>query len=148
MCCVNCIQDITMRKVQKLLIVNDLAIFVLLILLVIGFLSYDYDLFGMSESIIPIPYEYKVYFEFVPWLLFLLLSVDLFIKYLYVDKDLSYFLKKYWLDILLTILIPVLFPLKFFKPSVKIYKSTKFVKSGYKIFQKYDKIFKLKKQGL
>jgi len=48
----------------------------------------------------------------------------------------------------LTALIPVLFPLKFFKPSVKIYKSTKFVKSGYKIFQKYDKIFKLKKQGL
>ena len=87
-----------MRKVQKLLIVNDLAIFALLILLVIGFLSYDYDLFGMSESIIPIPKEYKVYFEFVPWLLFLLLSIDLFIKYLYVDKDLSYFLKKYWLD--------------------------------------------------
>src|SRR4249920_3005820 len=124
MCCVNCIRDITMRKVQKLLIVNDLAIFALLILLVVGFLSYDYDLFGMSESIIPIPKEYKVYIEFVPWLLFLLLSIDLFIKYLYVGKDLSYFLKKFWLDILLTILIPVLFPLKFFKPSVKIYKST------------------------
>ena len=137
-----------MQVVQKLLIVNDLAIFALLILLVIGFLSYDYDVFGMSESIIPIPKEYKVYFEFIPWLLFLLLSVDLFIKYLYVGRDLRYFLKKYWIDILLTILIPVLFPLKLIKPSVKIYKSTKFIKSGYKIFQKYDKIFKLKKQGL
>ena len=99
----------------------------------------------MSESIIPIPKEYKVYFEFIPWLLFLLLSIDLFIKYLYVGRDLTYFLKKYWIDILLTILIPVLFPLKLIKPSVKIYKSTKFVKSGYKLFQKYDKIFKLKK---
>jgi hypothetical protein len=137
-----------MQEVQKLLIVNDLAIFALLILLVIGFLSYDYDVFGVSEPIIPMPKEYKVYFEFIPWLLFLLLSIDLLIKYLYVGKDLRYFLKKYWIDILLTILIPVLFPLKFIKPSVKIYKSTKFAKSGYKIFQKYDKIFKLKKQGL
>lgn len=134
-----------MQVVPKILIVNDLAIFALLILFVIGFLSYDNDVFGMSESIIPIPKEYKVYFEFIPWLLFLLLSIDLFIKYLYVGRDLTYFLKKYWIDILLTILIPVLFPLKLIKPSVKIYKSTKFIKSGYKIFQKYDKIFKLKK---
>lgn len=134
-----------MQVVPKILIVNDLAIFALLILFVIGFLSYDNDVFGMSESIIPIPKEYKVYFEIIPWLLFLLLSIDLFIKYLYVGRDLTYFLKKYWIDILLTILIPVLFPLKLIKPSVKIYKSTKFIKSGYKIFQKYDKIFKLKK---
>jgi cytochrome c biogenesis factor len=134
-----------MQLVPKLLVVNDLAIFALLILLVIGFLSYDYDLFGMNESIIPISKEYKFYFELIPWFLFLLLSIDLLIKYLYVGKDLRYFLKKYWIDILLTILIPVLFPLKFIKPSVKIYKSTKFVKSGYKIYQKYDKIFKLKK---
>ena len=134
-----------MQVVPKLLIVNDLAIFALLILLVIGFLSYDYDLFGMNEAIIPISKDYKFYFELIPWFLFLLLSIDLLIKYLYVGKDLRYFLKKYWIDILLTILIPVLFPLKFIKPSVKIYKSTKFVKSGYKIFQKYDKIFKLKK---
>lgn len=135
-----------MEMVQKLLIVNDIAIFALLILLVIGFLSYDYDLFGMSESIIPLSKEYKIYFEFIPWLVFLLLSIDLLIKYLYVGKDLRYFfLKRYWLDILLTILIPVLFPLKFIKASVKIYKSTKFAKSGYKIFQKYDKIFKSNK---
>jgi hypothetical protein len=137
-----------MQAVQKLLVVNDLAIFALLILLVFSFLSYDYDVLGMSESIIPIPKEYKVYFEFIPWLLFLLLSVDLFIKYLYVGRDLRYFLKKYWIDIFLTVLIPILFPLKLVKPSVKIYKSTKFVKSSYKIFQKYDKIFKSKKQGL
>lgn len=136
-----------MQVVQKLLIVNDLAIFALLILLIIGFLSYDYNVFGMSESILPMPEEYRVYFEFIPWLLFLLLSIDLFIKYLYVGRDLKYFLKKYWIDILLTILIPVLFPLKFIKPSVKIYKATKFVKSGYKISQKYDKIFKIRKQG-
>ncbi len=49
----NCIRDIAMQQVQKLLIVNDLAIFALLILLVIGFLSYDYDVLGMSE-----PYTY------------------------------------------------------------------------------------------
>jgi hypothetical protein len=84
-----------MQVVQKLLIVIDTAIFALLILLVINFLSNDYDVLGMSESIIPFPKEYKIYFEIVPWLLFLLLSIDLFIKYLYVGKDLRYFLKKY-----------------------------------------------------
>lgn len=136
-----------MQIVQKLLIINDLFIFGLLILLIIGFLSYDYDVFGINESIIPLSKDYKVYFEFLPWILFLLLSLDLFIKYLFVGRDLRYFLKKYWIDIFLTILIPLLFPLKFIKPFLKIYKSTKFVKSGYKLSQKYDKIFKLKKRG-
>ncbi len=134
-----------MQLIQKLLIINDLFIFALLILLIIGFLSYDYDIFGIKESFVPISKDYKNNFDFLPWILFLLLSIDLFIKYILAERDLRYFLKKYWMDIFLTILIPILFPLKFIKPTLKIYKSTKFVKSGYKLIQKYDKIFKLKK---
>jgi hypothetical protein len=135
-----------MQIIQKLPILNDLFIFALLILLIIGILSYDHDIFGIKESFMPVSKDYKVYFDFLPWILFLLLSVDLFIKYVVVERDLRYFLKKYWMDIFLTILIPILFPLKFIKPTLKIYKSTKFIKSGYKLIQKYDKIFKLKKQ--
>jgi hypothetical protein len=38
-----------------------------------------------------------------------------------------------------------LFPLKFFKATLKIYKYSKFAKSGLKLIQKYDKIFRSKK---
>lgn len=134
-----------MQKVQQFLIINDLSIFILLVLFFIGFVSFDYEIFGLKDSFLHIPEEYKTFFEILPWIVFLLLIVDLAIKFKVVGGDLRYFVKKYWIDIILTILIPVLFPLKFIKPALKIYKSTKFVKSGYKLIQKYDKIFRNKK---
>ncbi len=134
-----------MQKVQQLLIINDLSIFFLLVLFFIGFVSFDYEIFGLNHSFLPIPEDYKTLFDILPWIIFLLLIVDLAIKFRLVEGNLRYFLKKYWIDIILTILIPVLFPLKFIKPALKIYKSTKFVKSGYKFVQKYDKIFRYKK---
>jgi hypothetical protein len=131
-----------MQKIQKLLILNDLIIFILLILFFVGFLSFDYETFGLKDSFIQTPEEYKPYFEILPWILFFLLVLDLTIKFKLVEGNIRYFMKKYWLDIALTILIPIIFPLKFVKPALKIYKSTKFVKSGYKLIQKYDKIFR------
>ncbi len=134
-----------MQKVQKLLIINDLSIFILLVLFFIGFVSFDYETFGLKDSFLHIPEDYKNFFEILPWIIFLLLIVDLAIKFKLVGGNLRYFVRKYWIDILLTILIPILFPLKFIKPAFKIYKSTKFAKSGYKLIQKYDKIFQYKK---
>jgi hypothetical protein len=78
----------------------------------------------------------------LPWILFILLIIDLFLKYKLVEGKLNYFVKKYWVDILLTILLPILFPLKFFKGTLKMYKYTKFAKSGFKLVQKYEKLFK------
>ena len=134
-----------MQKVQQFLVINDLSIFILLVLFFIGFLSFDYELFGLKDSILHIPENYEHFFEMLPWIVFFLLIVDLSIKFKLVGGNLRYFFKKYWIDIALTILIPILFPLKFIKPALKIYKSTKFVKSGYKLIQKYDKIFRYKK---
>jgi hypothetical protein len=133
-----------MYKVQRFLIINDLSIFGLLILFFIGFIVYDYELIGMKEPFIHLPDGFKIFFEILPWLLFLLLVIDLILKYKLAEGRLEYFLKKYWTDILLTILLPFLFPLKFFKATFKLYKYTKFAKSGYKLYQKYDKIFKPK----
>ena len=135
----------TMQKVQQFLVVNDLSIFILLILFFIGFVSFDYGFFGLEDTFLHIPENYEPFFEMLPWIIFFLLTVDLYIKYKLVGGNLRYFVKKYWIDITLTILIPILFPLKFIKPALKIYKSTKFVKSGYKLIQKYDKIFIYKK---
>ena len=135
----------TMQKVQQFLVVNDLSIFILLILFFIGFVSFDYGFFGLEDTFLHIPENYEPFFEMLPWIIFFLLTVDLYIKYKLVGGNLRYFVKKYWIDITLTILIPILFPLKFIKPALKIYKSTKFLKSGYKLIQKYDKIFRYKK---
>ncbi len=134
-----------MQKVQQFLVINDLFIFILLVLFFIGFVSFDYEFFGLKDSFLHIPENYEPFFEMLPWIVFFLLMVDLSMKFKLVGGDLRYFLKKYWIDIALTILIPILFPLKFIKPALKIYKSTKFVKSGYKLIQKYDKIFRYKK---
>ena len=70
-----------MDKVQRILIINDLSIFGLLILFFIGFLIYDYELIGLKETFIHIPDDFKVFFEILPWILFLLLVIDLFLKY-------------------------------------------------------------------
>ncbi len=134
-----------MLKVQQFVIVNDLSIFGLLILFFIGFLAYDYEILAIKEPILQIPHYYKVFFEFLPWILLLLLITDLYLKYQLSEGKPKYFLKKYWTDILLTILLPILFPLKFFKATLKIYKYSKFAKSSFKLIQKYDKIFRSKK---
>jgi hypothetical protein len=134
-----------MLKVQQFVIVNDLSIFGLLILFFIGFLAYDYEILAIKEPILQIPNDYRVFFEFLPWILLLLLITDLYLKYQLSEGKPKYFLKKYWTDILLTILLPILFPLKFFKATLKIYKYSKFTKSGFKLIQKYDKIFRSKK---
>jgi|SRR5215218_7535231 len=134
-----------MLRVQQFVIVNDIVIFGLLILFFIGFLAYDYEILAIKEPFIQIPNDYKVFFEFLPWILLLLLITDIYLKYQLSDGKPKSFLKKYWTDILLTILLPILFPLKFFKATLKIYKYSKFAKSGFKLIQKYDKIFRSKK---
>jgi len=131
-----------MQKAQHFLIVNDLMIFSLLIVFFVGFFVYDYEIIGIKEPIIHLPEHYKLIFEILPWILFILLIIDLFLKYKLVEGKLDYFVKKYWIDILLTILLPILFPLKFFKATLKMYKYTKFAKSGIKLAQKYNKLFK------
>ncbi len=134
-----------MLKVQKFLILIDLTIFGLLIIFITGFLAYDYEILGIQEPLIHLPSELKGYYEILPWILFSLLVIDLIVKFNMSKGNLKYFLKKYWFDLLLTILIPILFPIKFIKPALKIYKSTKITKTGIKLFQKYDKIFRSEK---
>src|SRR6476659_8746201 len=131
-----------MQKAQRFLVVNDLMIFSLLIIFFVGFFVYDYEIIGIKEPFVHLPEHYKLIFEILPWILFILLIIDLFLKYKLVEGKLNYFVKKYWLDIFLTILLPILFPLKFFKATLKMYKYTKFTKSGFKLVQKYEKLFK------
>jgi len=127
-------------KLQKLSKFADISVLILLVIFFLGFLAFDYEIFGLHEQIITIPHEMEVYFEFVPWIIFIVLVFDLFLKYLIVEKNLKIFFQHYWLDVLMAALIPILLPLKFMKMTVKSFKIIKTGKFGYKANQKIGKI--------
>ena len=66
-----------------------------------------------------------------------LLSFELFLKYMKV-RDWKKFLKKYWLDVAMIILIPVFSGIKIIK-ALKIAKKIKIVKYGFKAADKTQK---------
>ena len=125
----------------------DFSILILIIFILVDFLAYDYKFLELTKPVIPIPYEIKQYFEVLPWILFIVLFMDLYIKYLIVCKKWDKFFKKYWLDIVLTLLIPILYPLKLVKASIKSYKLIKTTKYSFKLFQKFKKLNFLKKRS-
>ncbi len=116
----------------------DIAVVVLLAIFFVSFLAFDYALLGLHESPVHIPHELESYFELIPWIVFGLLLVDIYIKYLKVGS-LKALVKKYWLDIIMTALIPLLMPLKFMKAAFKLFKAIKATKSGFKMAQKIKK---------
>jgi hypothetical protein len=119
--------------------VIDITVVVLLAVFFVSLLAFDYALFGLNESPIHIPHELELYFEQIPWIVFGLLLVDIYIKYLKVGS-LKALVKNHWLDIIMTALIPILMPLKFMKAAFKLFKAIKATKSGFKMAQKIKKI--------
>ena len=105
-------------KLKKLSEFADISVLILLVIFFLGFLAFDYEIFGLHEQIITIPHEMEVYFEFVPWIIFIVLVFDLFLKYLIVEKNLKIFFQHYWLDVVMAALILILLPLKFMKMTV------------------------------
>ena len=131
-------------KGKKYLKILDFSIIILVFLIFIGFLAFDYEFFQFEKPLISLSYDMKIYFDLLPWILFIILIVDLYLKYLIVNKNWNKFLKIYWLDLIMTLLIPLLFPFKLVKASYKSYKVIKTTKYSFKIFQKIKK-FKFKK---
>jgi small basic protein len=106
----------------------DIMLFFMIIVYFIGLLSFH-----------PIPSEFEIYFEILLWAILLLLVVDLYIKFKKLD-DWRVFLKKHWHEILMLGLIPLFSAFKMAKLSVKITKSLKTSKTGFKIFYKAKKV--------
>lgn len=119
----------------------DLTILVIATTFFIGILAFDYSIFGLSEPLILIPYEWKFFFDIMIWLLVSLLIIDLTLKYKK-TKDPKKFIKKYWIDILMLILIPVFSVFKSLKIGLSIVKQLKTAKMGAKIAHKTKKISK------
>ena len=123
--------------------IADIVVLFLLVIFFVGFLAFDYELLGFHDPLIPIPHESEQYFEVIPWIIFGVLLIDLYLKYIIVGRNLKLLFKHHWLDISMTALIPILLPLKFVKITLKIFKAVKATKFGYKVFQKIKKIFTL-----
>ncbi len=121
----------------------DLIILVLSLLFFIGLLAFEYHVFGLESPILPIPDEFKEFFEFLIWPILILLTLDLVLKYRKINNT-KKFVKKYWIDILMLALIPIFSLFKFLKIGLSLIKQLKTIKMGAKIFHKTKKIYKQK----
>jgi predicted small integral membrane protein len=119
----------------------DLIILVLSLLFFIGLLAFEYRVFGLENSILSIPDEFKEFFEFLIWPILILLTLDLVLKYRKINNP-KKFVKKYWIDILMLALIPIFSIFKFLKIGLSLIKQLKTIKMGAKIFHKTKKIYK------
>jgi hypothetical protein len=122
--------------------IADIIVLGLLVIFFVGFLAFDYKLLGFHDAFIAITDESEQYFEVIPWIIFGVLVFDLYLKYIIVGRDWKLLIKHHWLDISMAALIPILLPLKFIKVTLKIFKTVKATKFGYKVFQKFKKVFK------
>jgi predicted small integral membrane protein len=105
----------------------------------IGLLAFEYHSFGLENPILPIPDEFKEFFEFLIWPILAMLILDLILKYRKI-KNAKKFVKKYWIDIVMLALIPVFSIFKFLKIGLSMAKQLKTIKMGAKIFHKTKKI--------
>lgn len=112
--------------------------FALMIVYVFGLVNIEYASLGISEPLFEITKETVAFFDVVFWIIVSLLTVELFIAYLKV-RDAKTFVKKYWLEILLLVFMPVFAGFKILKLSLKVLKQIKVGKSVFKIIQKLKK---------
>lgn len=124
----------------------DLAILGIILLFFIGIIGFEYGIIGFSEPLLPIPVEWKPFFDILIFPLGVLLVADLVVKYRTVN-DPKKFVKKYWIDITMLALIPVFSTFKFLKVGVSLFKKLKATKMGTKAIHKTKKMKQSKKKS-
>ena len=117
----------------------DMIILVFASLFFIGLLAFEYHSFGLENPILPIPDQFKEFFEFLIWPILTLLVLDLILKYRKINNP-KKFVKKHWIDIFMLALIPIFSIFKFLKIGSSVIKQLKTIKMGTKIFHKTKKI--------
>ncbi|KAF6244565.1 hypothetical protein C6989_07995 [Nitrosopumilus sp. b2] len=119
----------------------DYAIIGVVLLFFIGILAFEYKTIGLSEPLLLIPIEWKSFFDGLIWPLVVLLILDLVLKYKKVN-DPKKFVKKYWIDIVMLILIPIFSAFKFLKIGLSLIKKLKTAKMSAKALHKTKKVVK------
>ena len=109
--------------------------FTLILILLFGLVNIEHKALGINDSLFEITEQVKIFFDIVFWIVVVFLLLELIIAYIEI-RDTKLFLKKYWLEIILLVFMPVFVGFKALKISLKILKQIKVSKTGFKIFQK------------
>jgi hypothetical protein len=125
-----------MMLIYKIL---DLMILGLVSVFFVGMLGSDFPILGIEQPILPIPVEWKIFIDSLIYPIIILLFIDLILKYRKTN-DRKKFVKKYWIDIVMLILIPIFSTFKFLNLGLGIVKKLKTAKMGVKIVHKTKKI--------
>lgn len=112
--------------------------FSLILVFVFGLVNIEHSSLGISEPMFAITNQVVVIFDIVFWIIVCLLILELAIAYLKI-RDAKTFVKKYWLEIIMLVFMPVFVGFKVLKVSFKIIKQVKIGKTVFKIFQKMKK---------
>ncbi|GKS66526.1 hypothetical protein YTPLAS73_00730 [Nitrosarchaeum sp.] len=112
--------------------------FSLIVVFIFGLINIEHSSLGISEPLFTITKEIIIIFDIIFWLIVSLLTLELVIAYLKIRNAKS-FVKKYWLEIIMLILMPIFVGFKILKVSLKIIKQIKIGKTVFKLFQKIKK---------
>ena len=112
--------------------------FSLILVLVFGLVIIEHSSLGISEPMFAITNQVVVIFDIIFWIIVCLLILELAIAYLKI-RNAKDFVKKYWLEIIMLVVMPVFVGFKVLKVSLKIIKQVKIGKTVFKLFQKIKK---------
>ena len=112
--------------------------FSLIVIFFFGLVNIEHLALGISEPLFEITDQVKVIFDVIFWIIVGLLGLELVVAYLEI-RNTRTFVRKYWLEIILLVLMPVVIGFKILKISMKLVKQFKISKTGFKIFQKLKK---------
>lgn len=112
--------------------------FSLILIFIFGLVNIEYSSLGISEPLFAITEQVIIIFDIIFWVIVSLLTLELLIAYLKIRNTKS-FVKKYWLEIIMLVLMPVFVGFKILKISLKIIKQVKIGKTVFKLFQKMKK---------
>lgn len=111
--------------------------FGLIVLFFFGLVNIEHAALGI-DPLFEITSDVKLFFDAIFWILVGLLGLELIVAYIE-TRDAKKFVKKYWLEIILLVLMPLFVGFKVLKITAKLVKQIKISKTGFKIFQKAAK---------
>ena len=112
--------------------------FSLIIVFIFGLINIEHSSLGIPEPLIEITDQTMIFFDIIFWTIVGLLALELVIAYLKI-RDTKMFVKKYWLEIIMLVLMPIFVGFKILKISLKIIKQIKVGKTVFKLFHKIKK---------
>ena len=110
-----------------------------------GYINIHADLIGLHASPVPVSNEVIEFWEWLTWMVFAALALDIYLKYRKV-RDPKEVVKKHWLDLLMLALLPLFAGFKLAKMSIKLVKGAKMAKSGFKAYQGAKKMQKASRE--